>query len=818
MRHALFLLLCGALVGQTTPPASPPRHLVQVLVRDAHTMDRLLRLDLDLAACTAIEIPAKKVDVIATDADIDTLRQAGLDFEVAIVDLEKHYAAELAKSGVPRPQTLTPPLGQGSMGGHYTYAEIVAILDSFARDYPTLCAPKVSIGQTHEGRDIWMVKMSDNVGIDENEPEVLFDGVHHAREPLSVETMLLFMDRLLTGYASDPEARAILDHRELFFVPVLNPDGHEYNRTTNPNGGGLWRKNRRNNGGGSFGVDINRNYATGWSAPNGGNSTDPNSETYRGPSPMSEPEIVAIDNFVQSRHFVQGMSCHTYTDILLHPWGWQAGSPTNVADYNAIGARATAQNGLAFGPVSTSLYIAAGTSVDHNHVVHGMLAWTPELGRSNEGGFWPNSTQTVAIANRHQHMLRQIAITSGAMLTVGTVAVTEGAGGNNNGNVEPGESGNVVVSVANDGGFALQQAVQLTLTAISPGITIGNGSTSLAPIARFGSANNASSPLTFSVPASYSGLLVELRVAAAADGQSVETTVRVPMAPSRVAVDDDMEQDRGFTRAAGGTATTGLFERSAPQQTVNGSTVIQPGANHSASGTLCWVTDGRAGTSAGTYDVDGGITELLSPRLDLRHLQFAQVSFWYWYAESTSDDAFEVAISNNDGSSWTPLLSTSTSTGAWVRFSAEIPLALTAQMRVRWRAQDNNPSLVEALVDDFAIEGIATDGALTLLSSGSIGSRARVGLNGRTGAVVVPLLSSGIADLPIPGVGGRLLLDPTGLVFLTGVPLGAGGFAAFDLSIPNVPALRGNSLHLQGLHVASLADLNLGNRQTLDLN
>jgi len=141
--------------------------------------------------------------VIATDADIQRLQGAGLPFEVAIRDLEHHYASELRKHGIPGVQTLTPPLGQGSMGGHYTLAEVVAIIDSFASDFPTLCAPKVSIGRSTEGRDIWMVKLSDNVGIDENEPEVLYDGVHHAREMLSVETLLLFMDKVLT------EARVI---------------------------------------------------------------------------------------------------------------------------------------------------------------------------------------------------------------------------------------------------------------------------------------------------------------------------------------------------------------------------------------------------------------------------------------------------------------------------------------------------------------------------------------------------------------------------------------------------------------------------------
>ena len=119
-----------------------------------------------------------------------------------------------------------------------------------------------------------------------------------------METTLLFMDQLLDDYGHDPEATFLVDQRELFFVPCVNPDGYEYNRTTNPGGGGLWRKNRRANVGGSYGVDLNRNYATGWSAPNGGSSPTPTSDTYRGTAPFSEPETAALEAFAASRHFV----------------------------------------------------------------------------------------------------------------------------------------------------------------------------------------------------------------------------------------------------------------------------------------------------------------------------------------------------------------------------------------------------------------------------------------------------------------------------------------------------------------------------------
>src|SRR5690606_36497871 len=411
--------------------------------------------------------------------------------------------------------------------------------------------------------------------------------------------------------------------------------------------------------------------------------------------------------------------------------------------------------------------IAAGSAVDDYHVRFGMYGWTPELGRANEGGFWPNPTQTVAIATRNQHMLRQIALTSGALLALDAVQVTE-AGGNQNQILEPGETGHVVATVRNDGAAAFVQPVQLTLTALSPGVTVGTGGASAGAVAKFSTGSNASTPLTFAIPAGYPGLVVELRLVAAGDGQSAERTLRVPLAPFRVAVDDDIEADRGFERGPS-TATTGLFERAAPQQTTNGGTVIQPGSDHSPAGTLCWVTDGWAGSSAGSYDVDNGTTVVLSPVYDLTHAHVATVTFWRWYAESVCDVAFEVAVSNDGGGSWTPLLASAEPTNGWVRESLEIPIPLTARMVFRFHAQDLNASLVEALIDDFAVEAVTADGAITLQSSGRIGTVARIGLNGRNGALGVPMLAAGAADLPVPGVAGRLLLAPDSLVFLPAV-------------------------------------------------
>ncbi len=140
----------------------------------------------------------------------------------------------------------------------------MAWADSLARMHPEVVSPRWSIGQSHEGRDIWCLRVSDNPTVDEDEPEILLDGLHHAREIITSEFALMFVAHLAESYGTDPVATWLVDHRELYVVPIVNPDGLMYNEQTEPQGGGMWRKNRRDNGDGSRGVDLNRNYPYAW--------------------------------------------------------------------------------------------------------------------------------------------------------------------------------------------------------------------------------------------------------------------------------------------------------------------------------------------------------------------------------------------------------------------------------------------------------------------------------------------------------------------------------------------------------------------------
>src|SRR5688500_3985892 len=228
------------------------------------------------------------VEFAASSDERASLRRLGVPYRVLVEDLAAFYASRFTAPPSPLAGShgswLVPPFASGAMGGYYTFAQVESVLDQTAASDRTTVARKQTIGATIEGRQLWMLKISDNPLVDEGEPEVRIDAMHHAREPEGMQVTLRFALWLCEGYGNDPLATYLVDQREFYLVPVVNPDGYVYNQTTNPGGGGMWRKNRRNNGG-SFGVDLNRNWPEKWGFDNTGSSGTPTSETYRGTAP-----------------------------------------------------------------------------------------------------------------------------------------------------------------------------------------------------------------------------------------------------------------------------------------------------------------------------------------------------------------------------------------------------------------------------------------------------------------------------------------------------------------------------------------------------
>ena len=218
---------------------------------------------------------------------------------------------------------------KATFGGYYSYPEMETAIDNLVAAYPTL-AQKVSIGTSAESRTIWGVKISDNVSTDEtNEPELLYMGLQHAREAIGGSSMIFLMQYLCEKYSTDQKIQDLVDNREFFIIPCTNPDGWEYNRSTNPSGGGGWRKNRRLITGSTRGVDLNRNYSVDWgncSAPIQGSpsscgSGTASSDTYYGPNAFSEPETQALKNFITAHNFIVAIDQHAYGPYYSLPFG-----------------------------------------------------------------------------------------------------------------------------------------------------------------------------------------------------------------------------------------------------------------------------------------------------------------------------------------------------------------------------------------------------------------------------------------------------------------------------------------------------------------
>jgi hypothetical protein len=335
--------------------------------------------------------------------ELAAARASGVEVEVLVEDLTAHYLATRqgtceAGMGVSRIEANLC----GTQGGYPSYSAVVAHLDTLRARYPAIVSERVSLGQGHEGRDLWMVEISDDPGVDEGEPEALYTAMHHAREPGSMMAVLYFMYYLGERYGTDPDVTALVNGRRLFFVPVLNPDGYVYNETTDPGGGGLWRKNRRDNGGGEFGVDLNRNYGYQWGYDDNGSSPFTWSGTYRGPAPFSEPEVQAVRDFVEGRRIAAAFNYHTFGDLLLYSWTYAHGAYTpDDALFEALGDTLTAYNGYTYGTSPDVLYPVNGGSDDWMYGEQAtkpkVFSFTPEVGYD----FWPDPIDVYRLADEN---------------------------------------------------------------------------------------------------------------------------------------------------------------------------------------------------------------------------------------------------------------------------------------------------------------------------------------------------------------------------------------------------------------------------------
>jgi murein tripeptide amidase MpaA len=688
-RVALICLATALALSSVCPGASaePPnfhdgKSVVRATIRSARDVRTLLVLSKDALTHRLDYGPA---DFIFDAKGLEALRQTDIPFEIRVPDLGPVLRADFAAR-------MNPPADGGVAGVDFfaafrTMDEINAKLDAWVAQRPDLVTP-FTVGTSLEGRPIRGIRITKAPA---GSPGVLFNATQHAREWGATTASLYIADRLVNLYGSDPRVTALLDRAWIDVIPVCNPDGYVYTWTTNR----LWRKNRRPNSDGTFGVDLNRNWAFQWGG--GGASTIPNDETYRGTSAFSEPESAALrDYFIANTTLAGHIDFHAYSQLVLSPWGYTTALAPNNDAFLALGREmkdAIARtNGASYtaGPIASTLYIASGSSVDHAYGAHGVPSYTIEVRDTGTYGFVMPVTEIMPNATENFAAAMELADTTvdGAVIRLPNGAPTT---------VDFGSPVSITAEV---------RAIRGTLA--SGGVRFfsrvgSSGAFTETPMTDTGAGIFAAALPTIPCGATLQWYITALT--------SVGTS-RLPHTPGAVystsavastaTFTDTFETNLGWTvGATGDNATAGLWVRVDPV-----GTTAQPENDSADAGALCWVTgQGVVGGAVGAADLDGGTTTLTSPVLNASNPN-SFVSYRRWYSNNQgaapNADSMPVQISGDGGTTWVLLEDVSENANAWVEKTFRVADFITpsANMRIRFQARDLGAgSVVEAGVD-----------------------------------------------------------------------------------------------------------------------
>ena len=411
---------------------------IKIQISDQNDINTLLK--------SGIHLDESKCDrdglfVTLNSFEIQKLSALGYKYDIQIDDVIENY-----EKNVRLPDYQLPALQRemklkygidgyefGSMGGYYTFDEMVTELDSMHTRYPHLITARQSIGSSVQGRDIWMVKISDNPDLKEDEPEIFYNAIHHSNEPQSMATLIYFMYYLLENYGRNPLVTYIIENRELFFVPMINPDGYVYNEQTNPTGGGMWYKNMHDNNGNNItgeivdGVNINTNYGYQWGYDEIGSSSNYTSALYRGTEPFSEPETQAIRDFCISHDFKLSFNFHSFGNHIFLPWGYELYSHTpDSTTFISLAKKFSLHNNYTYS-VSTPVWaVANGILQDwlygEQNIKNKTFSFTIELGNEK----WPSQSHIFPIAQQNVYPNMLMALGEGVLFPDGLLKFEDG--------------------------------------------------------------------------------------------------------------------------------------------------------------------------------------------------------------------------------------------------------------------------------------------------------------------------------------------------------------------------------------------------------
>ncbi|MBS1518159.1 MAG: T9SS type A sorting domain-containing protein [Bacteroidetes bacterium] len=677
-----FLIFSFIFISASVSEAGNPKYSkVKIFISGKSDMEKINATGLYIDHAEANE---NSLETWLSVPELSKLKKSGISYQILIPDWDEYYSSfeKMSPSEIRDAIQLSvlefnvSHSIYGSMGGYLTYSEVITKLDSMRIEYPNLISQKFSIGQSVENRDMWTVRMSNSPNAPTGRPEVWFHSLIHAREPLSMQQNIYFMYWLLENYNIDPVATYILNYRELYFTPVFNPDGYEYNRTTNPNGGGFWRKNRKQFGGNIYGVDLNRNYGIYdfWNSSNNGSSTDSTSDTYRGKSPFSEPETRNAMNFVNSRNFKGILSYHTYGNYLIRPWGFVDAPTPDENIFQNMSQDMVLDNHYTLGrSFQTVNYGVRGVTDDWYYNDSGHVkafAMTPEVGTGTDG-FWPLQSRILPLAKQNVTQNIYFAMFCGPFMNANSVKL-------NNEYYSPGEQGNLKVYLRNKG-IANATNVRVQLVSQNPEITVQSDPYFFS---NFSSFTNDSVSFDFIVSAG------------ALNNSSYKTTLRIRQDDTNSVYTKDIN----IVIGSGNVIFLDSAENGTTRWTLSGGFGTTTTQSHSPT---------RSFTDSPTGNYSNSTTRsmtLLTP-LNISSAPVVILSYWYRHSIDTLDNAY-VEVSNDGGTSWRSVKFYNKTVSTWTKEVLDITslAAGSSNLKIKFSLISNGSLTADGIyIDDIKL-------------------------------------------------------------------------------------------------------------------
>jgi hypothetical protein len=524
-------------------------------------------------------------------------------------------------------------------------AQVIAFMDTLRMLYPNVVSQKWSLGQSHEGRDIWCFRVSDNPDVDLNRPATLFDALHHPGECSTFELTIRLAEYFAQNYGTDPEVTDLLDRREVYFVPIVNPDGLAFIEL-----GNSWpKKNRRDNGDGTFGVNLNRNYPYMWGTTGHPEADSTFCACYRGPSAGSEPETQAIMGLVNSQDFVTHQSYHAPGSHTFYPWAYTTDSTPDSAIYTHMGETMTRRNGYFHMPVN-DFGVFSGPTIDWSYGAHGIFAFSNEVGILSDN-LWP------AI-----YLIR----VAGPFVKAIDPAVV---GGDADGHLDPGETAGLSFSLFNEGVRKDAIGVTVRLSSDDPYVQILEAERTVGTIGAFSTLDFSGAPFAATVDPS------------CPVGRMIGVDVMV--------VEPDGTRDYVVPYVVGGDVTlfSDDFETGTDGWTLTGTWGLTTATSNSPTNSL---TDSPGGNY---MDLDTTSATITQPITAITASGFS-LSFWHFYQTEEIFDFVEVQVSS-DGGPWTKMARYTGTNSGWERLELSLdeyagkPVQIRFELLADWSEVDD---------------------------------------------------------------------------------------------------------------------------------